>query len=202
MYRSTTPACLTPSAAVGSSRISTRAPKYTARAIATDCRSPPDRVPTGCSGSRMSIPIFPSSARVMSLAVRTSYRRHGPHPLVGSDPRKKFRQIDSSGIIARSWYTVAMPRSSASRGESNRRASPSNRYSPSSGLYTPESVLMSVDFPAPLSPSRQVTSPARQYIDTSLMAMTLPKNFEMLLTLRSASPLELIVPPPSCERSC
>src|SRR3954470_15874586 len=38
LYLSTTPDCLTPSAAVGSSRMSTRAPKYTARAIATHCR--------------------------------------------------------------------------------------------------------------------------------------------------------------------
>src|SRR3954447_1539773 len=55
-YRRTTPACLPPSADVGSSRMSTRAPKWTARAMATDCRSPPESVPTGWSGSRMSMP--------------------------------------------------------------------------------------------------------------------------------------------------
>ena len=35
----------------GSSRISTLAPKYIARPIASDCRSPPDSVPTNCSPS-------------------------------------------------------------------------------------------------------------------------------------------------------
>ena len=44
-------------------------------------------------------------------------RRSGPAPFVGSEPRKKLRQIDISGTVARSWKTVAMPRSRASRGE-------------------------------------------------------------------------------------
>jgi hypothetical protein len=65
----------------------------------------------------MSIPIFDSSSRVISFARFTSKRRSGPHPFVGSDPRKKFRQIDISGIIARSWYTVAIPSPRASRGD-------------------------------------------------------------------------------------
>jgi hypothetical protein len=102
-YFSTTPACFTPSAAVGSSRISTRAPKYTARAIATHCRSPPERVPTGCSTSRRSIPILASSFLAVNLANLVLSRRIGPKPLVGSEPRKKFRQTDISGTIARSW---------------------------------------------------------------------------------------------------
>src|SRR3954464_11451062 len=57
MWRSTTPACLAPRADVGSSRMRTRAPRCTARAIATDWRSPPDSVPTGWSGLRMSMPM-------------------------------------------------------------------------------------------------------------------------------------------------
>src|SRR5665647_3126616 len=54
-YFSTTPDCLTPRLLVGSSRISTLSPKWTARAMATACRSPPERVPTGWSTSRVSI---------------------------------------------------------------------------------------------------------------------------------------------------
>ena len=38
---------------------------------------------------------------------------------------------------------------------------------------------MSVDFPAPLSPRRQRTSPALTYIETSWSAMTLPKYLLM-----------------------
>ena len=116
---------------------------------------------------------------------------------MGSDPRKKFRQIERSGIIARSWYTVAIPSSSASRGDANSRGLPSNRYSPSSGRYTPDRVLMSVDFPAPLSPSRQVTCPASHVMETSFSAMTLPKYFEISRTSRSAVAFVLIAAPPS-----
>jgi len=83
--------------------MSSRAPKCTARAIATDCRSPPERVPTGWSGSRMSMPMSSISRRVISRAFSRSNRRNGPQPLVGSEPRKKFRQTAISGTMARSW---------------------------------------------------------------------------------------------------
>ena len=52
---------------------------------------------------------------------------------------------------------------------------PSTRISPSSGVWTPDSVLISVDLPAPLSPSRQWTSPGRTSNDTSFSAITEPK---------------------------
>ena len=89
-----------------------------------------------------------------------STRRSGPSPFVGSEPRKKLRQIDISGTVARSWKTVAMPRSLASRGELKWVSSPSTRSWPSSWRWTPERILMNVDLPAPLSPSTQVTSSA------------------------------------------
>ena len=103
MKRRTTPASFTPSADVGSSRMTTFAPKWIARAIATDWRSPPESVPTGCDVSRRSIPIPLSASRVTRSAVFPSYVRSGPRPFVGSDPRKKFRLMLISGIIARSW---------------------------------------------------------------------------------------------------
>ena len=66
---STTDAWCTPSAEVGSSRISTLAPKYMARAIATHCRSPPDSVPTGCSASRSLMPMPASAGSVVVVHV-------------------------------------------------------------------------------------------------------------------------------------
>ena len=139
------------------------------------------------------MPIFDISSWVTPLANSTLNRRNGQMPLVGSEPRKKFRQIDISGIIARSWYTVAIPLARASRGESKSTGSPSNRYSPSLGLCTPARVLMRVDLPAPLSPSRQVTSPARTNIDTSWRAITEPKYLETFSTSRIGSPLGVVV---------
>ena len=102
MYFSTIDVCATPSAEVGSSRISTCAPKYTARAIATHCRSPPDSVPTAWCGSRTSMPMRFISSRVTRCARVKSSRRNGQTPRTGSRPMKKLRVTDISGIIARS----------------------------------------------------------------------------------------------------
>ena len=49
------------------------------------------------------MPISSICSRTIRLASATSKRRNGPMPFVGSAPRKKFRQIDISGTIARSW---------------------------------------------------------------------------------------------------
>jgi hypothetical protein len=68
----------------------------------------------------MSMPISAISLRVIFFAVVASNRLNGPQPLVGSEPRKKFRQMAISGTIARSWNTVAIPTSTASRGAPNR----------------------------------------------------------------------------------
>src|SRR4029450_1658639 len=46
------------------------------------------------------------------------------------------------------------------------------------GGKTPARILMSVDLPAPLSPSRHSTSPARTSIVMSSRAITWPKYFE------------------------
>src|SRR5215831_14330860 len=76
-----------------------------------------------------------------------------------------------------------MPRSSASRGDLKCTARPSTRYSPLSGGWTPARVLMSVLLPAPLSPSRQCTSPRFRRSVTPFKAITEPKN---LLTASSS----------------
>ena len=55
--------------------MSTRAPKYTARAIATHWRSPPDNVPIGCSTSRRSIPMAASSVLVIVFIVLAAIGR-------------------------------------------------------------------------------------------------------------------------------
>src|SRR6266702_1629604 len=76
-----------------------------------------------------------------------------------------------------------MPRSIASFGDPKCTGLPSTRYSPEEGVCTPASVLISVDLPAPLSPSRQCTSPRFRRKVTPLNAITLPKY---LLTFSSA----------------
>src|SRR3954469_2902927 len=54
---------------------------------------------------------------------------------------------------------------------------PSNRISPLSGWWMPATVLTRVDFPAPLSPTRAITSPVRTSKSTSASAWTDPNDF-------------------------
>src|SRR5476651_1765095 len=68
-----------------------------------------------------------------------------------------------------------MPASSAWRGDWISAALPSIRYSPLEARCTPARILMSVDLPAPLSPSRQCTSPGWISKEMSLSARTVPK---------------------------
>src|SRR6218665_3631756 len=147
--------------------------------MATHWRSPPDKVPTACSGSRSRMPIRCISAIVTWFACRMSKRLNGPQPLVGSRPMKKLRVTDISGIIARSWNTVAMPAFMAWRGLSSTTSAPLTSMVPPEGLCTPDMVLMKVDLPAPLSPSRQWHSPAWMENETPDRAMMLPKRFSI-----------------------
>ncbi len=62
------------------------------------------------------MPILAISSLAMRFASALSIHSRGQTPLVGSEPRKKFRHSDMSGTMARSWYTAAMPALSASRG--------------------------------------------------------------------------------------
>jgi hypothetical protein len=108
---------------------------------------------------------------------------------------KKLREMPISGIIARSWKTVAIPRSMASRGESKRTSSPSSAMAPLVGWWTPEKILIRVDFPAPLSPSRHVTCPALTSMEMSSRATTCPKYFETPLASMRGASFAIIVPP-------
>src|SRR3990172_7767701 len=132
----------------------------------------------------MSMPIRCISSFERAAAVTASNCLNGPQPVVGSLPRKKFRLTLMSGITARSWYTVATPASSASRGEPKRTVLPSTARVPPSGSNTPDRILIRVDLPAPLSPSRQTTSPALTASETSSRATTAPKYFETLRASR------------------
>ena len=67
------------------------------------------------------MPMSPSALRVSPSMRRTLRTRSGP---VNSRPRKKLRATLMSGTRARSWYTVSMPNSRASRGDSMRTSRP------------------------------------------------------------------------------
>ena len=56
---------------------------------------------------------------------------------------------------------IRIPASSASRGPENRTGRPLKRISPSYSVIAPARIFMSVLLPAPFSPQRATTSPAR-----------------------------------------
>src|SRR5919112_6043629 len=71
-----------------------------------------------------------------------------------------------------------MPSRAASFGPWMCTARPSNRTSPSSAGWIPAMHLMSVDLPAPLSPTSATTSPAATRKSTWYSAWTAPNRFE------------------------
>jgi hypothetical protein len=60
-----------------------------------------------------------------------------------------------------SWNTMPMPRFTASPDEEKETASPSRRMRPSVGCSTPAMIFISVDLPAPFSPTSTLTAPLR-----------------------------------------
>src|SRR5437868_12766206 len=56
---------------------------------------------------------------------------------------------------------------------------PSKQISPSSTGWMPATHLISVDLPAPLSPTSAITSPSRTSKSTSVSACTDPNDFEI-----------------------
>jgi hypothetical protein len=91
----------TPSAAVGSSRITSREFHITALATATDWRCPPDSPATVWRTERMVVterPLSVSDAR-FSIAVSSSRRS----PSVSSRPRYMFWTTSRLSARARSW---------------------------------------------------------------------------------------------------
>ena len=86
----------------------------------------------------------------------------------GSRPRKMLAATLSSGTRFSSWWMMAMPARSASRTVARRTGVPSIRISPSSAGWTPERIFISVDLPAPFSPMRAWTSPARRSNDDAV----------------------------------
>src|SRR5215218_759220 len=81
-----------------------------------------------------------------------------------------------------------MPRSVASCGPLIRTSSPSNRIVPSSGEWIPAIAFTSVDLPAPLSPTRPITSPAWTAKSTRSKAWTGPNRLLTPSSSRSGVP--------------
>ena len=142
---------------VGSSMITRRAFSDSALAISTSCRWASDRLSTIASAPK-SQPSRSSNGRTRwcSACVSTSFRKP---PASGSRPMNTLAATSRFSNRLSSWWTKAMPAASASCTVSAWRSTPSVRIVPESGATTPPSTFISVDLPAPFSPTRPMTSP-------------------------------------------
>ena len=70
------------------------------------------------------------------------------------------------------WNTMPMPSLIASAGEPIDTGEPSTSMVPESGFWTPYRIFISVDLPAPFSPTIACTVPARTSMSMSWLAMT------------------------------
>src|SRR4051794_12507844 len=86
-----------------------------------------------------------------------------------------------------------MPSERAWSTERSSVSSPLMNSRPSSGFWKPEMILISVDLPAPLSPSSPSTSPLPRRRFTSRSAVTGPKRLPTFSTRRTSSDT---APPP------
>ena len=109
-----------------------------------------------------------------------------------SRPVKMFSETVSSANSCGSWYTVAMPSAMASPVDAIVVGRPSNSIAPVSAASTPEMILIIVDFPAPFSPTRACTRPARIVMSALRMARTAPKRFEIPVRCRRAGSDEAV----------
>ncbi|MCY1248583.1 hypothetical protein D9M72_620280 [compost metagenome] len=78
-----------------------------------------------------------------------------PPALVVSAPSATFSATVKTGTSMKCWCTMPMPAAIASPGPRKVTALPSTRISPSLGSYRPYRTFISVDLPAPFSPSKQ-----------------------------------------------
>src|SRR3954468_24793558 len=182
---------LAPIAASGSSSRMMSASELTVRATAIAWRWPPDSFATGTSRRGTFTPIWSSAVRASCFIAR--FARNGVGPMRSSRLRNMLWKTESSLTSARSWYTQSIPSERAWSTERSSVSSPRTYSVPSSGFWKPDMILISVDFPAPLSPSSPSTSPFFRCRLTSRSAVTGPNRLATFSTRRTSSDT---APPP------
>ncbi len=142
-----------------------RASAPSARAISTSCCSGIERPPDfGLGVDRRADPVEQPTRRSPALAPADRDARRPPVPGRGrcSRPRSGPETAPAAGRSPRSPVLARAP------GRSARPDAPWTSIVPSSGRWAPVITLISVDFPAPFSPTSAWTSPARRSNETPL----------------------------------
>ena len=125
------------------------------------------------SGSRSK----PKRAETSSTVRRARSRSMMPAGPVGSKPSAMDSATVKTGISMKCWCTMPMPAATASSGPLKVTGSPSMRICPSSGASMPYRTFISVDLPAPFSPSRAWMCPSSIVTSIESLAMRGPNLF-------------------------
>ena len=153
--------------AVGSSKIRISAPRASAFKISTFCFSPTGRFLVVSSGSTGRLNRSPSS-----LVNRTASFWSINSPFLGSMPSTMFWATVKDSTSIKCWCTIPIPFAMASFEPENTVFSPLKKISPREGCSIPNSIFISVDFPAPFSPTSAWISPFFRLKLTSELATT------------------------------
>src|SRR5579875_834659 len=175
------------SAAVGSSSTRIRARRAIALEISIICCCATESRRAGTSSGRTT-PSFASASVARSTAALTSRNM----PRTGSFPSTMFCTAFRSGTKLNSWYIIPMPSRSASRGPPIVTSSPSISIVPESAGCAPARIFMSVDLPAPFSPTSACTSARSTSRSTPSSART-PGNVLTIPRMRSSGACIVLV---------
>src|SRR3954452_8694811 len=110
-------------------------------------------------------------------------------PFVGSEARTMFSATVMTGMSMKCWCTMPMPIPIACDGDSTCTSSPSRSMRPSSGLWSPYRTFISVDLPAPFSPSRAWISPRRSSRSILSFATSAPKRLVIPSSCSASGPV-------------
>ena len=188
--------------AVGSSRISSLSCSLeSSLAISVNCLCPTGMSLMTIFRSMLTPIISIAFAARSSISVLSSVFSRSPNIsemmlyFLGSLLRRMFSVVVNPGIRENSWCTMPMPAAIASKGELNLTTDPLSRISPpyppvSRIISAPKRILISVDFPAPFSPTSPMTSPSPT--DRLISVRTwFPKKFFLIFSISRSGLLSL-----------
>ena len=147
------------SAEVGSSRMMMRAPENSTRESSTSCCKPSGSAPIGVRGSTA----MPRLSRCSARAAPHRAPVHQAEPVERLDAHVDvLRDAQRAARRTAPDAPCRSPRRARRAARRSARARPSSRISPSYSGCTPAMIFISVDLPAPFSPTRPWISPAFQ----------------------------------------
>jgi hypothetical protein len=103
----------------------------------------------------------------------------GPNLRTGKTPSATFSATDNAGTRRSSWGIVTIPAAIASCGLANAQGLPDTKIRPLSGRWTPPRMRMSVDLPAPFSPTMAWISPGRTSKSTASSAIVASNRLQI-----------------------